>query len=148
MIVTPLNFTGLIAVDRALSNELLNDCIERTQEKYLLLLLGENEYTNYLANPNATKWTNLNTNADLVNALKYFTYFNYVQENETFNSRIGSVSSDLENGTKTIDIGKLTKVYNLGVKNYDLVLDFFEENNNIYTNLNSTILEQLNIFGL
>lgn len=106
-IVTKDDFIGLYHIDttRTDTTTHLNNFITQLEAKYL----AEVEYDDEIESQEA----------DIKNMLIGFIYFYFVQDEETANMSIGSVSQNVTNGTKIIDKNKLIRAWNMAVKIYN-----------------------------
>jgi len=87
----------------------------------------------------------------LKDLLKYFTYFNYLEAQSTFNTIVGEIAPTQENGTQAYNDAKMLKAYNLGVIEFSRAIDFINWSNQsavVYDNFEPSEMGRINVFGI
>lgn len=143
--ISPSDFTGEIALSQNEFNlNQIQKIIESTEETILVDLLGYDLYTKLIENLDSNYEPVIQIYKDLVNGkkynitlsngatfqvnykgikqmLRYFTYYYYLQSQQTQNTISGQVINQEENATKAnkIELNELSqKIYNKGVNLY------------------------------
>jgi len=65
----------------------------------------------------------------LVDVLKYFIYYHFIQNERVFATVGGQFTAKLEHIDKLTNVSQLCEVYNTAVDNFEDVKTYFDENN-------------------
>jgi hypothetical protein len=163
-IIDHTDFTGLYIVDVSTPEKqtLLDLYCDDSQEIYLKKLMGETLYSEYQTNPSkfatliAGQTTPIIYNGEtfiytgLSKMLVLFTYFKYIQEPE-YQSNIGSVIGNSENGVSAININKLVRVHNEAVRLYYEAVRYMAYVNTsdpLYFDYETETIKEINTYGI
>ena len=80
---------------------------------------------------------------DINQMIAYFTYFEYKQDSQSYDTPTGENSSDSEIGTKVNPLGKLVQAYNAGIELYNNAIMYLED-----TNAMPIRLSPINSYGI
>lgn len=154
-------FAGVINVDTStpVTKENILLYSDFCEEKYFKYLLGQAIYSDYLANKTAAKYVDLlkkenftyngiTYQKDIKTMLANFVYFEFTQDLQSYNTKVGDMSMTSENATLAIPIKKLVRAYNRGVDMYDNLTLYLISKGSDFEGFTTEKLEYVNSFGI
>ena len=160
------DFTGEFKVSKTRFTD-LDKYISKYEEHYLVRLLGADLYALFIADltvgtpqtPQAARFkkiydpfnsiptfTTLVISEGIKKMLIQFVYFHYIRDSSTFNTVVGTVSSDNENASKvTPNAFNLIEAYNLAVTTYQSIQCYLVEEEQDYPELINSYFDHLQV---